>query len=135
MNKIKMIGILLACLITLAIASPVSAKTGEDGDFQFWNTEVVEGKLNDRWKAGAELEFRFGDDVSEFYYTHEQFFLGYKATDWLDLQGNFREVFELDTKTASEDDWFSEARPMFDATPHWKFEDWDISDRNRGRRR
>lgn len=131
MNKIKMIGMLLACLITLAVASPVSAKTGEDGDFQFWNTEQIEGKLNDHWKAGAELEFRFGDDVNEFYYTHEMFYFGYKAMDWLDLQANFREVFELNTKTESEDDWFNEHRPMFDVTPHWKFEGWDISDRNR----
>jgi hypothetical protein len=131
MNKKGMIGGLMAGLMAIGMVCPASADLNKDGDFQFWNTEVVEGKLNDRWKAGLEVEFRLGDNASEFYYTHEMIFVGFTANEWLDLQANFREVFELNTKSEDEDDWFSEERPMFDATPHFKWNGWDISDRNR----
>ncbi|KAF0119200.1 MAG: hypothetical protein FD151_2052, partial [bacterium] len=32
----------------------------DDGDWQYWNTESIEGNISDRWKIKLEEEFRFG---------------------------------------------------------------------------
>ncbi|MBI1882597.1 MAG: DUF2490 domain-containing protein [Chlamydiae bacterium] len=128
-------GSLKAWLLGLGImccTSPLLATLNGDGDFQYWNTEAIEGKMTDQWKAYAEAEFRFGDNVSEFYYQHTQLEIAYKITDWLELAPAYRQVWELFTSTKEEDDdWFTEYRPMLNATLKHKWEGWDISDRNR----
>lgn len=125
---------ILAAGMVLAFNAPVSADLNADGDFQFWNTEAVEGKLNDHWKVYTEAEFRFGDDASEFYYQHTHLEIGYKVNDWLEIAPAYRQVWELFTKSVDEEgqeDWFVEYRPMVNVTVKYKWNGWEISDRNR----
>ncbi|MBI1871436.1 MAG: DUF2490 domain-containing protein [Chlamydiae bacterium] len=118
-------------LAVFILARSASATLNSDGDFQYWSTEAVEGKINDQWKVYVEEEFRFGDDASKFYYHHTQLEPGYKVNDWLEIAPAYRQVWELDTKLAKKDHWFEEERPMFNVTVKHKWNGWEISDRNR----
>ena len=108
-----------------------SAFSYEDGDWQLWQTDSISGKLTDNLKASAELEFRFGDDMSEFYYQHSQVALDYKINDMFSLGVAFREVYELNTKTELDDDWYSEHRPLINGSISWKWSDWKLKNRAR----
>lgn len=132
MKKRRMMGKLLAALVLWALTQQAKAALNGDGDFQYWNTEAIEGKISGKWKAYVEGDFRFGDDASEFYYQHTHLELGYKVFDWLEIAPAYRQVWELFTSTKEEDeDWFTEYRPMINATLKHKWEGWDLSDRNR----
>lgn len=125
----RIFALVAAGLMVLSPFSMVSAY--EDGDWQYWNTESVTGNLTENLKAYVEAEFRFGDDASEFYYQHTQLELKYEVNEWLEIAPAFREVFELYTKSTTEDDWFAEHRPMLNGTIKWKWADWKFSNRAR----
>jgi hypothetical protein len=134
MNKKGMIGGLMAGLMALAITCPASAELGSDGDFQFWNTESIEGKITEKVGAYMETEFRFGDDASEFYYQHAHLEIPIEVYDWLEIAPAYRQVWELFTKSEDEEgqeDWFAEARPNLNVTLKHKWNDWKLSSRNR----
>lgn len=97
-----------------------------DGDWQLWNTDGIEIKLNDRWKIGVEEELRFGDNISEIYYTYTDGGLDLKVTDGLHFGLNYRQVYEK-----KEDEWKEENRPHANATVKWKLYDLDLSNRSR----
>lgn len=59
---------IVTALMTLAIACPTVAELNSDEDFQYWDITAIEGKINDRWKASIDTEFRVGDNASKFYY-------------------------------------------------------------------
>lgn len=121
-------------LLTLLTALPIRAELNSDGDFQYWNTEGIEGKISDRWKAGIEAEFRFGDDGGEFFYQHTDLNVTYKVCDWLDLGAAYRQVWELFSKSVDapgQEDWFTEYRPHLNATLKHVWEGWELSSRNR----
>lgn len=125
----KLIRIAIVAYLGLVMSCPVFAY--RDGDWQYWNTESVSVKLTGKIGAYVEEEFRFGDDVSEFYYQHSHLQLDFKVTDWFTLAPAYRQVFELYTKSNVEDDWFTEYRTMVNGTVKWKWENWGISDRAR----
>jgi hypothetical protein len=127
--KRGIIGGALVALMACLLVHPASAELNEDGDFQYWNTEAIEGKINDKWKAYMEAEFRFGDDASEFYYQHTHLEILYAWLEWLEVGLAYRQVWELDDPET--DLWFTEYRPMFNATLKHKWNGWDFSDRNR----
>jgi hypothetical protein len=127
--KKAVIGGALVALMAMLLVHPASAELNADGDFQFWNTEAIEGKINDQWKAYMEAEFRFGDDASEFYYQHTHLEILYKALDWLEVGAGYRQVWELDDPAT--DLWFTEYRPMVNVTLKHTWNDWEFSDRNR----
>lgn len=103
----------------------------DEGDWQYWNTESIEGNLTESIRTYMEAEFRFGDNVSKFYYQHTQLQLNFKINDWFILSPAFREVFELYNKSEAEDDWFAEHRSMLNGTVKWEWDDWKLSNRAR----
>lgn len=120
---LAVIGLLLA---------PAAGFSQGDNDFQYWNTESVQGKLTDNLKAYVEAEFRFEDDASDFYYQHTHLELKYKVCDWFEIGPAYRQVWELLTSTKDEDnDWFAEYRPMLNGTVKWTWADWKFSNRAR----
>lgn len=127
--KRGIIGGALVALMACLLAHPASATLGEDGDLQYWNTEAIEGKINDKWKAYMEAEFRWGDDASEFFYQHTHLEIGYAVNDWLSIAPAYRQVWELEDAEA--DLWAAEYRPMVNITLKHKWNDWEFSDRNR----
>jgi len=87
----KMILILMGLLVLLA--GKIYAY--DDGDFQVWNTETEEFKVNKNLKVALEEEFRWGGDAHEFYYQHYDLGLSYMMNKYWSFGGGYRQVYEL----------------------------------------
>lgn len=98
----------------------------DNHDFQTWNTNVEEVKLNKSSKLMFEEEFRWGDNASDFYYQHYDAGYQYSLTKYLSLGGDYRYVREKKT-----DKFRPESEPYFAAYANWKLMDFQFSDRTR----
>ena len=98
----------------------------DDGDWQYWNTESIEGNISDRWKIKLEEEFRFGDSAGEFYYQHSDLGLNYKYSKWFKLGLNYRQIYGK-----KKGDWEEENRPHINGTVEWTWADFTFTDNNR----
>lgn len=116
--------IFLASLLLVLMS--LSAFAFSNGDFQIWNTESIDWKVNKKWTAKVEQELRFGDNVSELYYTHTDAGFNYKVMDWLYFGGNYRHVVFKNKKK-----WVQEYRPHLNLTLKGKWEVFKFSNRNR----
>ena len=67
----------------------------DDGDFQVWNTDSEEFKINHDTKMAFEQEFRWGNNASQFYYQHYDAGLFYDLQKWLNIGGGYRHIYEL----------------------------------------
>jgi hypothetical protein len=113
-------------VLTLLIfaAAPVCAY--ESGDFQIWNTDSEEVKIHKGVKAVMEQEFRYGNDVKEFFYQHYDFGIVYGFDKMLDIGIFYRQIYEWIRKK-----WREEDMPNVNFTLKldlWKFQ---LEDRNR----
>ncbi len=99
----------------------------DDGDFQIWNTDGIEVKLNQKLKMTAEEEMRFGGNVSEIYYAHSDAGLVLNVTEGLDFGVNYRYISEKDSKN----EWKEEHCPHFNAVVSWKWHEFAFSNRSR----
>ncbi|MBO8152426.1 MAG: DUF2490 domain-containing protein [Candidatus Marinimicrobia bacterium] len=122
MKKLTIIG--LGICFSLFIV--MTAFAYEDGDWQFWNTESVEGNLVENWKVKLEEEFRFGDNIGEFYYHHTDGSLTYKLTNWFHLSLSYRQIYEN-----KDEEWKEENRPHVNGTFKWKWQDFEFKNRSR----
>jgi hypothetical protein len=100
----------------------------DNGDFQLWNADEVDWKMNDRLKANVEQELRFGKNVQILYYTHTDGSLTFKANDYLDLGMAYRQIYE---KSGGKGKWKEENRPHANVTLNWKLYDLKFKYRNR----
>lgn len=66
----------------------------DDGDFQVWNTEVQEFKINKKSKIALEEEFRWADNANDFFYHHYDAGCIYNVSDFLNLGAGYRHVLE-----------------------------------------
>ncbi len=98
----------------------------EDGDTQFWNTNVEEIKISEDWKAALEQEFRWGGDISEFYYQHYDLGFSYKVNTHWNLGFGFRYI-----RTKSNGDWTAENEPYLTAAVSGEAAGFKIEDRSR----
>jgi len=120
----KRITFLIAVL--LAVSFSTDSYAFDDGDFQYWNTESASWKFEEGWKIKIEEEFRFADDVSDFYYQHSDIGFSYLAENWLELGANYRHIFE-----EISGDWKKEYRPHLNATLKADIDGADLSNRSR----
>jgi hypothetical protein len=67
----------------------------DDGDFQVWNTDVEELKVNENTKLAFEEEFRWADNANEFYYQHYDAGISYALNKSLNIGGGYRHIVEL----------------------------------------
>jgi len=98
----------------------------DDGDFQVWNTENQEFKINQKTKITLEEEFRWGDDAGEFYYHHYDAGFVYGLNKRLDLGVNYRQIYEK-----KKGKFKDENRPHLNAVLKYDFYGFKIEDRNR----
>lgn len=99
----------------------------DDEDWQWWNTETISVKLKDEWNVNIEEEFRYGDDMSNFYYNHTDIGATYSGlADWFDLGINYRHIYEEKSSK-----WKKEHRPHINGTLKWKLQDFSFSNRGR----
>lgn len=82
-------------LFGLMFLSVAAVYAYDDGDFQVWNTDTEELKINDKLKASVEEEFRWGDDASEFFYHHYDAGVSYTFNQCLNIGGGYRQIYEL----------------------------------------
>jgi len=83
------------CLIGLILALTTCAHAWDDHDFQVWNTDTQDFKLNKKLKATLEEEFRWADNASIFYYHHYDIGVSYVVNKYLAVGGGYRHIYEL----------------------------------------
>lgn len=116
----------IMAIIGLTLFLTVEVYAYDDGDFQVWNTENQEFKINKDSKITLEEEFRWGDDASEFYYQHYDAGFVYSLNKHLDLGVNYRQVYEK-----KKGDFKEENRPYINAILKYDFYGFKLDDRNR----
>jgi len=110
--------------LVLLLASRVYAY--DDGDFQVWNTEVEEFKINNDAKIALEEEFRWGNNASEFYYQHYDIGFFYNLEKYLNIGAGYRHVYEL-----KKGKFKVENEPYMVATLLWNLAGLKFDSRNR----
>jgi hypothetical protein len=110
--------------LTLFLTAKVYAY--DDGDFQVWNTDAEEFKINEDSKVAFEEEFRWGDNANEFYYHHYDAGFFYNVEKWLNIGGGYRHVYEL-----KKGKFKLENEPYLTATLLWDLKGFKIENRNR----
>ncbi len=116
--------ILAAVVLGLMIAGSVYAY--DDHDFQVWNTDIEEMKLNKKSKLVFEQEFRLGDNASDLYYQHYD--VGYvdDLSKYLNVGIGYRYIKEMKNKA-----FRVENEPYLLATLFWELAGFKFDSRNR----
>ena len=110
--------LLLSCML---LPDRAQALMGNN-DVQLWTTTQLGAKLTDQLKLRSELNFRFGDGMSEFYQYHAELGFTIRAlkTDLftVDVSLLYRQRFKLDvyydapsTRAEEVSGWWTEYRP------------------------
>jgi hypothetical protein len=120
--------VLIAALILtmLLIILNTKAYSYDDGDFQVWNTDVEEFKINDKWKASFEEEFRWGDNGNQFFYHHYDLGFLYSLRKYLSVGAGYRQVYEI--KSGS---FKPEEEPYLCSSLFWNLVGLNFEDRHR----
>jgi hypothetical protein len=98
----------------------------DDGDFQVWNTDVEEFKINNNCKIALEEEFRWADNANEFYYHHYDAGFFCNLEKWLNIGGGYRHIYEL-----KKGKFKLENEPYLTTTLLWDFKGFKFEHRNR----
>lgn len=115
--------IILSMLITSAGSKSYAY---DNGDFQVWNTDVEEFKVNNDSKIALEEEFRWGDNASEFYYHHYDAGVFYSPNNYLNIGAGYRQIWELKKGKFKQED-----EPYACLTMFWDLKGIKFDDRNR----
>jgi len=113
-------------IVALVLVTSEIIYAYDDGDFQIWNTEIQEKKINENTKVTLEEEFRWGDDVSELYYQHYDLGFHYNLEEYLVIGGGYRHIYELKKGKFKE-----ENEPYLIASLLWNLKKAKIEDRSR----
>lgn len=117
-----------AVILVMALMSFItaSAYAYDDGDFQIWNTDVEEFKIDENSKIAMEEEFRWGDNANEFYYHHYDVGFFYNLEKHFNIGGGYRHIYEL-----KKGKFKLECEPYVTATLLWSLEGFKFEDRSR----
>lgn len=99
----------------------------DNHDFQVWNTDSEEVKLNKHSKLMLEQEFRWADNASDFYYQHYDAGYQYILNKYISLGGGYRYIKEK--KATSR--FMVEDEPYFAAFTSWDLFNFQFNDRMR----
>ncbi|MCX5711342.1 MAG: DUF2490 domain-containing protein [Candidatus Omnitrophica bacterium] len=114
----------LMLIAVLAVIKPVFAF--DNHDFQVWNTDIEEMKLNKTSKLVFEQEFRWGDNASDFYYEHYDVGYVYDVNKHLNVGLGYRYV-----KEKKNNSFRVENEPYLLATLFWDLAGFKFDSRNR----
>ncbi|OGX19493.1 MAG: hypothetical protein A3K83_06475 [Omnitrophica WOR_2 bacterium RBG_13_44_8b] len=123
--KIKVLIAVLIFGISLAVLN-IRVYAYDDGDFQVWNTDTEEFKINNDTKMVWEEEFRWGDDSREFYYHHYDLGFSFNLKKYLSVAGGYRHVLSLQANK-----WKIENEPYVSATLSGAFKGLPLDTRSR----
>jgi len=117
----------ISLLITgIIFVLTVNAYAYKDGDFQVWNTETEEFKINNEAKIVLDEEFRWGGSAKEFYYQHYDLGFFYSLQKHLNVGAGYRHVL-----SKSRGKFLVENEPYLTATLLWDFAGFKFEDRSR----
>lgn len=117
------LSIAVAALILLSAAELYAY---EDDDFQFWNTEIEEFRVNKETRVVLEEEFRWGGSAKEFYYQHYDLGFFYRLQKYLDVGAGYRHVLYK-----SKGKFQVENEPYIAAILSWDIKGFQFNDRSR----
>jgi hypothetical protein len=120
MKKVSFIIIGLVLMVT----AKIHAYDGHD--FQVWNTDVEEFKINNDAKIALEEEFRWQGNANEFYYHHYDIGFFYNLKKFLNIGGGYRHVYEL-----KKGKFKLENEPYVTTALFWGLLGFKFEDRNR----
>lgn len=119
--------LLLKLIILVILLKKINFVFGfDDGDWQFWNSEVIEASLNKNCRIKLEEEFRFGDDAQQFYYQHSDLGFIFNFTKKWDFSINYRQIYEK-----KNDSWKRENRPHINLIYKFKLANLKVKKRMR----
>lgn len=98
----------------------------DNHDFQVWNTEAQEFKVNKASKITLEQEFRWGDNARDFYYQHYDVGYFYLLNKYFNFGGGFRYI-----KNKPADKFRDESSPFFAALMFWDAAGFSFTNRVR----
>lgn len=98
----------------------------DNHDFQVWNTDIEEFKINKESKLTLEEEFRFGDNANDFYYHHYDLGFVHDLSKYLNLGFGYRQVYEKKSGEFKE-----ENEPYGMATLFWELSGLKFASRSR----
>lgn len=124
------------------LLSGVSAWAYEDGDWQLWAKFDAGGKTECGLEPKLEQELRWGDNMSEYFYTETYLSLGYKVAPWFKPVIGFAQVYERENKPVyeksgdaykekSNHSWKQEQDPRVDLYFNKTIANWGFEDRIR----
>ncbi|MCX5714870.1 MAG: DUF2490 domain-containing protein [Candidatus Omnitrophica bacterium] len=113
-------------LVWLLFLIAGSARAYDDGDLQVWNTDTEEFNINKDSKIALEEEFRWGDNVDQFYYHHYDASCFHSINKYLSIGGGYRQVFEL-----KKGKFMAEDEPYLAASLLWGMAGVSFEDRSR----
>lgn len=113
-------------IVGLALFLTTKVFAYDDRDFQVWNTDGEEFKVNKDSKIVLEEEFRWGNNSKEFYYQHYDLGLFYNLEKWLNIGGGYRHIYEL-----KKGKFKLENEPYVTATLLWDLKGFKFDDRSR----
>jgi hypothetical protein len=117
----------VSCLLFgFIVALGARAYAYDDHDFQVWNTDAEEFKIDKDSKVVMEEEFRWGNNASEFYYHHYDAGYFYNLKKWLNVGGGYRQVYQL-----SKGKFKAENEPYVTATLLFEKKGFAFDSRNR----
>ena len=119
-RKISIIAVSLVVFLTVKLYAY------DDGDFQVWNTDTEEFKINKDAKIAFEEEFRWGGSAKEFYYQHYDVGFFYNLQKYLNIGGGYRHVL-----SKSKGKFLVENEPYITATLLWDIAGFKFDDRSR----
>ena len=120
MRKINFIWIVLALMLV------TNAYAYDNHDFQVWNTDAEEFKVNKTSKLSFEQEFRWGNNASDFYYQHYDVGYIYLLNDYFNFGGGFRYI-----KQKTDDKFRDVSDPYLAAFMFWNPAGFNLSNRIR----
>ena len=85
----------IVLVMALLLIVTATAYAYDAGDFQIWNANVEEFKVNNNSKIALEQEFRWADNASEFYYHHYDAGFFYDLKKYLNVGAGYRHIYEL----------------------------------------
>jgi len=113
-------------IAVLVLFSVVKLYAYDDGDFQVWNTDIEEFKVNKEAKIVFEEEFRWGGSAKEFYYQHYDLGFFYNLQKYLNVGAGYRHVL-----SKSKGKFLVENEPYIAATLLWDIAGFKFDDRSR----
>jgi hypothetical protein len=98
----------------------------KDGDFQVWNTDFEEVRINQDTKIVLEQEFRWGGSAKNFYYQHYDLGFFHDLQKHLNVGAGYRHIL-----SKSKDKFLVENEPYISATLLWDLIGFKFDDRLR----